>query len=451
MPRAAAPRARTAAAFLAGAVTATAFWTFAAPAAPREPASSAARFRALDTFAHALSLIRSSYVDPVDERELLFDAIAGMASQLDVHSSFLRPQRYQRLQEDTEGEFGDAGIALREGAVDPADPRRPPWPIVVDVAAGSPAAAAGVQVGDALVAIDGQVTAEMRAVKIGARAAAGRLRGASGTRVVVSVARVGWRRPKSLTLVRAQLKQLTVKQRLAGDVGVLAISRFSESTAADARAALSALERGGAKALVLDLRDNPGGIVDQAIAVADLFLDSGVIVSVRERSATTRRTAHAGAVSLPLVALVDGGTASAAEIVAAALLDNGRATVVGEPTYGKGTVQTLFDLEDGAGLKVTTGRYLTPAGNQLESNGIRPHVKLERNIPPNNQRASAGNADAGNVPDTSSSQTPSARARNGATIAAGFDADPQLVAAVALARNFVRGPSRVERRGLAEP
>lgn len=452
-------RARLAAAFLAGAVTATitatALWSFAAPApgggAPAVPALGAARFRALDTFAHALSLIQASYVDPVDERELLYDAIAGMASQLDVHSAFLRPQRYQRLQEDTEGEFGDVGIGLAEGSIDPADPRRPPWPIVAEVAAGSPAAAAGVQPGDALVAIDGAVTAELRVVKLGAAAAAARLRGASGTRVTVSVARVGWRRPKALPMVRAQLKQPTVKQRVAGEVGVLTISRFSESTAADARAALTSLERAGARALVLDLRDNPGGIVDQAIAVADLFLEQGTIVSVRERSTTSRRAAHPGAVSLPLVALVDGGTASAAEIVAAALLDNGRATVAGEPTYGKGTVQTLFDLEDGAGLKVTTGRYLTPAGNQLESNGIRPHVKLERNILPNNQRAQAGKAAAGNVPDTSSSQTPSARAGNGATIAAGFDADPQLVAAVALARNFVRGPSRVERRGLAEP
>lgn len=127
--------------------------------------------RALDTFAHALSLIQASYVDPVDERELLYDAIAGMASQLDVHSAFLRPQRYQRLQEDTEGEFGDVGISLAEGAIDPADPRRPPWPIVAEVAAASPAAAAGVQPGDALVAIDGAVTTKLRAVKLGAAAA----------------------------------------------------------------------------------------------------------------------------------------------------------------------------------------------------------------------------------------------------------------------------------------
>jgi carboxyl-terminal processing protease len=432
-------RARLAAAFLAGSVTATAVWAFAAPEPGAGPSPSSARYLALDTFAHALSLIQSSYVDPVDERELLYDAIAGMASQLDLHSAFLRPQRYQRLQEDTEGEFGDVGLSLIEGAIDPANPRRPPWPQVAEVAASSPAATAGVQVGDFLVAIDGASTAELRNVLLDAGASQARLRGASGTRVTVAVLRVGWRKPRPLPLVRIQQKLATVKQRRAGEVGVLTISRFSESTAADTRAALASLERAGARALVLDLRGNPGGVVDQAIAVADLFLDRGTIVSVRERSRTERRAAHAGAVTLPLVALVDGGTASAAEIVAAALLDNGRATIAGEPTYGKGTVQTLFDLEEGAGLKVTTGRYYTPAGNQLESNGIQPHVKLTRNIPD------------GNVPRMSSSQTPSARAQNGATLAAGFDDDPQLVAAVALARNSVRGSSRVDHRGPAEP
>lgn len=437
--------ARTAAAFLAGAVLSTAVWTAAdsvpEPAAeppPKNPA--AARYRALDTFAHALSLIQSSYVDPVDERELLYDAIAGMASQLDVHSSFLRPQRYRRLQEDTEGEFGDVGLVLEEGLVDPSDPRRPPYPKVVEVAPGSPAEAAGVQPGDSLVAIDGVATAEMRKVLLGAEVSQARLRGASGTRVSVSVVRVGWRRAKPLALVRSQLKVITVKQRTAGDVGVLAITRFSESTAADARVALTALERSRVRSLILDLRGNPGGIVDQAIAVADLFLERGTIVTVRDRSRVERRSAHPGGnSSLPMIVLVDGGTASAAEIVAAALLDNGRATVAGEPTYGKGTVQTLYDLADGAGLKVTTGRYFTPSGNQLESNGIRPHVKLPSNIPDRN------------VPSTSSSQTPSAPAKNGATIAPGFDDDPQLVAAVALARNSVRGLSRVERRGSAEP
>ncbi len=438
--------ARTAAAFLAGAVVSTAVWTaadtagpVAGPVAGAGPLVDSARYRALDTFAHALSLIQRSYVDPVDERELIYDAIAGMAHQLDVHSAFLRPQRYQRLQEDTEGEFGDAGLVVGEGAIDPADPRRPPWPRILEVAAGSPAEVAGVQAGDWLVALEGAATAELGEALIDAPTAQARLRGASGTRITLAVVRVGWRRPRTLPIVRAQLKQATVRQRSDGPVGVLTISRFSESTAADARAALAALDRGGARALVLDLRGNPGGIVDQAIAVADLFLDRGTIVSVRQRGGTERRSAHAGATDLPLIALVDGGTASAAEIVAAALLDNGRATVAGQPTYGKGTVQTLYDLADGAGLKVTTGRYLTPAGNQLESNGIQPHVKLPGNIP------------AVNVPRMSSSQTASAAAKNGATLAPGFDDDPQLVAAVALARNFVRGSSRVERRGHAEP
>jgi carboxyl-terminal processing protease len=423
--------ARTLASFCAGAVVSTALWTAAAPQPDR--------FRSLDAFAQALTTIASEYVEPTDERELLYDAIAGMTHNLDLHSTFLRPRRYQRLQEDTEGEFGDVGLALERREVDPADPRRPPWPRVTEVVASSPAQVVGVQVDDLLVAIDGQPTAEIHRSLGELEGWRARLRGATGTRVRVSVLRTGWRSPKELVIVRTKLKMPTVRQRAVGDVGVLSIARFSESTAGDARLALAALGRAGAAGLVLDLRDNPGGVVDQAVAVADLFLERGTIVTIRQRRGSERRSAHPGAFVGPVVVLVDGGTASAAEIVAAALGDNHRATIAGEPTYGKGTVQTLYDLVDGAGLKITTGRYYTPAGNQLESNGIQPHVKLNSDIPDPN------------VPRMSSSQTPSASAPNGATIARGFDDDPQLVAAVALARNLVRGWPPAERRGPAEP
>jgi carboxyl-terminal processing protease len=413
----------------------TALWTAATP----ERGERGDRYRSLDAFAQALTLIESSYVDPRPERELIYDAIAGMAHNLDVHSTFLPPRRYQRLQEDTEGEFGDVGVTLIDSPVDAADPRRPPWPVVTWVSEGSPAEVAGIQVGDRLVAVNAVSTARPGSTLANADTWRSRLRGASGTRVRVTVSRVGWRTPREFAVIRAQLKVATVRQRALGEVGILTISQFSESTAADTRLALASLERASVRAVVLDLRANPGGLVDQAVAVADFFLDQGVIVTVRQRQGVERKTAHLGSFRGVLVALVDGGTASAAEIVASALMDNQRATVVGETTYGKGTVQSLYALAGGAGIKLTTGRYYTPAGNLLESNGIQPHVKVNRNIPDRNVRR------------TSSSQTPSAGVQNGATIALGFDDDPQLVAAVALARNFLRELSLVERRGLAKP
>jgi carboxyl-terminal processing protease len=408
--------AHLAAAFVAGAMVSTALWAAATPAAE------GARYRALDAFAQALTLIQSEYVDPVDERDLIHDGVAGMAHNLDVHSSALRPRRYQRMQEDTEGAYADIGVVLGPGDVTASDSRRSASPRAVEIIAGSPADLAGIQVDDRVLAVDGEPTANTQSSTWQLR-----LRGASGTRVNLSVLRAGWRTHRDFELVRSQRNVVTVQRRMIGDTGVLSISRFAESTAADVRKALAALDREILRSLVLDLRGNPGGVVDQAVLVADLFLDKGIIVTVKDRHRVTRRSAHIGGFDRPVVVVVDAATASAAEIVAAALADNQRAKIVGERTYGKGTVQSLYDLGDGYGLKITTGRYYTPKGNQLESNGIQPDVKVNGNIPERNVRR------------MSSSQTPSAPARNGATIPRGFDDDPQLVAAVALARNSARG------------
>jgi carboxyl-terminal processing protease len=419
------------AAFTAGAVTTAAVHTRAAP----DPA---ARFRALDAFAEALTLIQRRYVAPVQERDLVADAIAGMTHGLDVHSAFLPARRYQRVQQDNEGELIDVGLTLVGGAVEPSDPRRPPWPRVVAVAPGSPAALAGVQPGDEVQAIGPRATAEPGAAR-SLRTLQQLLRGAAGSRVTLALRRAGWKRARSLELVRARRHVASLRSIVVGEVGVLTVAAFTEHSSAELRAELRALERAGARALVLDLRDNPGGLVEQAVAVADLFLDDGVIVTVRERDRTTRHFAHAGAVTLPLYVVVNAGTASAAEIVAASLQEHERAVLVGETTYGKGTLQTLYSLGDGSGLKLTTGWLLTPAGNLLESKGIQPNVKVGGELP------------GANVPATSSSQTPSARVANGATIGPGFDDDPQLVAALALARNSVRGSPPIGRRGLAKP
>jgi carboxyl-terminal processing protease len=387
------------------------------------------RFHTFDAFAQTLALVEANYVDQVDEQSLLRDSMRGMLHNLDVHSTFLPPNRYQKMRQDTEGEFGGIGVVLAPGAIDDARPSVPPYPVVDEVAPTSPAENAGLQIDDRIVTIDGAPTAEVGHEIKDAGTWEAKLRGASGTRVVVTVLRVGWHDPKSFTLVRAQVKQATVHDKvIESHLGYLAITRFSEATAADVAAALADLRKHAALgALVLDLRDDPGGLVDQAILVADQFLDDGTIVTIRGRKGTVEtQTAHKGGagVGVPIIALVDQGTASAAEILTAALHDHGRAKLVGLPTYGKGTVQTFFDLDDGSGLKLTTARYYTPKGNSLESKGIVPDVRVET-FTPEEITAGGGNGSA-----------------SGATLVGSEADDPQLAAAVQLARQALRSANK---------
>ncbi len=415
-------RASHAAAFVAGAAAASAILANAVPRAD------VARFKSIDAFAQALATVEANYVDPIDERKLLYDATRGMLHNLDPHSTFLPPSRYQHLRQDTEGEFGGVGVTLAPGEVDDARPSVPPYPTIDAIVHGSPADLAGLQLDDSVVAIDGEATAEVGHEKRDAGSWEARLRGASGTRVTISVQRTGWREPRPFPVVRAQVKQPTVRHDVLDKrIGYLAITRFSEATSADVLAALTKLRQQGAlDALVLDLRNDPGGLVDQSIAVADQFLDSGTIVTIRgRRGSVETQVAHKGgvAVGVPVIALVDQGTASAAEILAAALRDQGRAQLVGVPTYGKGTVQTFYDLDDGSGLKLTTARYYTPAGKLLESNGIIPDVVA---LPFAPEEIVAGE-------------------RNGSGASPGNDAtikppaeDPQLAAALRLARQALQ-------------
>jgi carboxyl-terminal processing protease len=419
-------RASHAAAFVAGAVAAT---VIAAGAVPRPDV---ARWKTIDAFAQALATVETSYVDATDEKKLLYDATRGMLHNLDPHSTFLPPSRYQHLRQDTEGEFGGVGVTLAPGEIDDARPSVPPYPAIDEIVRGSPADVAGLQLDDRVVAIDGETTAEPGHEKREAGTWEARLRGASGTRVTISVLRTGWRDPRPFTIVRAQVKQPTVRTDvLDKGIGYLAITRFSEATGPDVLAALTKLREGNAlDVLVLDLRNDPGGLVDQAIAVADQFLDAGTIVTIRGRHGTVEtQAAHKGgaAVDVPVIALVDQGTASAAEIVAAALHDHGRARLVGVPTYGKGTVQTFYDLDDGSGLKLTTARYYTPNGNSLESNGIVPDVHVEPFTP---EEIVAGSAKGSG-----------ASTGNDATINPRTD-DPQLAHAVQLARQGLRSGNK---------
>lgn len=335
-----------------------------AAAAPRD------RLAPLDAFAAALSRIGTDYVEPRDERALIYGAIRGMVDTLDPHSTFFGPAAYRRLREDTEGEFG--GVGLEVGAA----PDRGA-PIVETLVPGSPAARAGIRLGDRVVAIDGVDAAGLGATRVGRR-----LRGPRGSRVELAI-RTAAGQTATRALVREQIKVPSVSHRaLGGGVGYIQISRFQEATAADCEAAIAALRAapGGLAALILDLRGNPGGVFDQAVKVADLFVADGVLVRVESRGEEIERhVAHrAGTIAdLPLVALVDQTSASAAELVAAALADHDRATLVGTPTFGKGSVQTFIDLPDGSGLKLTTARYLGPAGAPIDGQGVTPDRVVE--------------------------------------------------------------------------
>jgi len=416
-------RATHVASFVAGVITATAIVSFAVP-------KDVQRFRAFDAFAQALAVVEANYVDQVDEQKLLADGVRGMLHNLDVHSTYLPPKRYEKVRQDTEGEFGSVGVVLAPGFIDDARPSVPPYPIVDELQPGSPAAVAGVQVDDRVVAIDGAPTAAPGKELKEAGAWEAKLRGPSGTRVTLSVVRTGWKDPRAFTLVRAQVKQQSVSWKvLEPRVGYLQITRFVEATGADATAALNELAKKNALGvLILDLRNDPGGIVDQAILVADQFLDSGTIVTIRGRKGSVEtQSAHKGgaATAVPIIALVDQGTASASEILAAALRDHGRAKLIGSPTYGKGTVQTFYDLDDGSGLKLTTARYLTPNGNFLESKGLTPDVKVDAFAP---EEIVAG---------------PGAGSGTDATIkATGDDDDPQLAAAIKMAKQTLRGVNK---------
>jgi len=428
-------RATHVACFVAGAAVATAFGAWAVPK-HRDP--DAERYRSLDAFAQTLHYVSSEYVDPVDEQQLLWNAARGMMSGLDVHSMFLPPRRYQRVRQDTEGAFGGIGLTLGPGGPDDALPDAQPWPIVDEVVPGSPADRAGVAIDDRIVTVDGKPTVEGGKEKHEAGTWEARTRGASGTRVELGVLRPGWKQPRPFSLVREQVTMPSVEfLAYQKRIGYLAIRRFQEATHDDVEAALTALQKSGAiDVLILDLRGNPGGLLDQGIRVADLFIDHGEIVTIHGRQgAIEHHVAHAaGTWTKPkMIALVDAQTASAAEILSGALQDHRRATILGLPTYGKGSVQTFYDLADGAGLKLTTARYFTPSGRSVEGSGITPDVIVET-FAAEVVVAGGGNGAADRDPDAA---TAGAAPGNDARIREELAEDHQFQAAYQTARGWL--------------
>ncbi|PLX92213.1 MAG: peptidase S41 [Desulfuromonas sp.] len=328
----------------------------------------ASRYEELQLFTEVLALVRKSYVEEVPMKDLVYGAIDGMLTSLDPHSSFMPPEVYNELMVDTSGEFGGIGIeiTLKEGLI-----------TIVAPIEDTPAARAGLLAGDQIVKIDDELTKEMSlmdAVKL--------MRGAKGEQVTLGIFREGFSHPEAFTLVREIIKVHSVKSRLLEPgYGYTRITQFQERTATDLAEALDQL-RGtspeGLDGLVLDLRSNPGGLLDQAIGVSDLFLAHGMIVYTegREEGSQSKFTAHQRGTepAYPIVVLIDGGSASASEIVAGALQDHGRAVVMGSQSFGKGSVQTIIPLSDDSGLRLTTARYFTPNGTSIQARGITPDI-----------------------------------------------------------------------------
>ncbi len=322
----------------------------------------------LRIFVEVFERIRASYVEPVDDRTLFENAIRGMLTSLDPHSAYLDKKDYEELQTSTTGEFDGIGldVGLEDGVLRVVSP--------ID---DTPAAKAGIKTGDYIIKIDGK---SVQGVSLADAIAM--MRGKAGTKLKLTVFTKG-EEPRDLEVVRARIEISSVKSRvLDGGIVALRISQFQTHTGRDLKREIEKLkadDKQPVTGLVLDLRNNPGGVLDGAIAVSDLFLESGVIVSTRGRDAGTEQKFMATPGDLlpgvPVVVLVNGGTASASEIVAGALQDNHRALVLGTTTFGKGSVQTVLPLTAGKGIKLTTARYYTPSGRSIQAEGIKPDIE----------------------------------------------------------------------------
>jgi carboxyl-terminal processing protease len=322
--------------------------------------------------AAVLERVKHDYVNPVDDHQLLQAAIRGMVASLDPYSAYLDGDEYDEVKISSSGRYSGVGIEL---SIEDEQV------VVIAPFDGSPAAQAGIRSGDIIVTIDGiPVNTSTLADTIG------RMRGAEGTSVKIGIMREGHPEPMLFTLKRSRVELHSVRaEMLESGYGYARISQFSETTGDDLNAALKNLrKRNGAplKGLVLDMRDNPGGVLEAAVSVADTFLDSGVIVTAKGRTPDSkfemRATPGDALNGAPIVVLVNGGSASAAEIVAGALKDQHRAKLMGRTTFGKGSVQTIIPLSDDRAVKLTTSLYYTPSGVSINHRGIAPDIELER-------------------------------------------------------------------------
>lgn len=337
-------------------------------------------YEQLDLFGDIFERIRAQYVEEVDEKALIEAAIDGMLTSLDPHSSYLSPEDAADMRVQTSGEFGGLGIEVtqEEG-----------WVKVVSPIDGTPADAAGILSGDFITHVNGESLLGLtldEAVEL--------MRGPVGSEIIITVAREGEQEPFDVSIIRDTIKLTAVRARTEGQAVVLRIATFSDQTYDNLSTGLAeqVAEAGGIEnvdGVILDLRNNPGGLLNQAIFVADAFLDAGEIVSTRGRTAGDgeRFNAEPGDLSegLPIVVLINGGSASASEIVAGALQDHQRAIVVGTKSFGKGSVQTVMPLRSDGAMRLTTARYYTPSGRSIQSLGIQPDIIVEQPLPSNDE------------------------------------------------------------------
>jgi len=326
----------------------------------------------LRTFTEIFGRIKRDYVEPVSDKKLLEDAVRGMLSGLDPHSAYLVAEEYQELKEGTTGQFGGLGIevTMENGFIKVVSP--------ID---DTPAQKAGIKTGDLIIKIDDQPVKGMSLTD-----AVKKMRGEPGSKIVLTIVREGEEAPLKFTLARDIIKVKSVKSRLLEKgYGYVRISSFQSGTGDALKAALAALKKengGNLKGLVLDLRNNPGGVLNAAVEVSDAFLKSGLIVYTEGRIENSEMRFNAAPDDLidgaPIVVLINAGSASASEIVAGALQDQKRAVIMGEKSFGKGSVQTILPTSNGAAVKLTTARYYTPSGRSIQAEGIEPDIPLAR-------------------------------------------------------------------------
>lgn len=333
-------------------------------------AEAASQYQDLELFTDVLAIVRRSYVEEVPMKDLIYGAINGMLASLDPHSGFMPPEMYKEMKIDTSGEFGGVGIEItvKDGIL-----------TIVSPIEDTPAFRAGLQAGDQILKIEEKLTKDM-----GIMEAVKMMRGPKGSKVSITIMRDSFDKPREFILAREIIKIKSVRSRTLEDgFGYVRIAQFQERTADDLQAALAGLRKendGSLSGLILDLRNNPGGLLDQAVKVSDVFLEEGLIVYTEGRedgsqmqfSAQKRGTDTFSS----LVVLINGGSASAAEIVAGALQDHRRGVVMGTQSFGKGSVQTIIPLGDDSGLRLTTARYFTPNGTSIQARGITPDIAV---------------------------------------------------------------------------
>ena len=333
-------------------------------------ASSDSIYSDLELFTNALNIIRDNYVEDVDTRDIIYGAIDGMVSSLDAHSAFFRPGDYKEFMEDTKGSFGGLGIEISvvDGVL-----------TIISPLEDTPAWEAGLKAGDKILFIEDESTEGMTAfdaVKV--------LRGPKGSQVTITIQSEGETTTRDVTITRDIIEIQSVKYEIYEDnTAYIRITSFQERTALDLREALDAITDetdGNITGIILDLRNDPGGLLSKSVDVSDMFLSEGIIVSINGKDPNNNAifSAHReGTIpDLPMVVLVNGGSASASEIVAGALKDNGRAILIGTTTFGKGSVQTIIPMKDGSGLKITTALYYTPSGASIHEIGIEPDIEV---------------------------------------------------------------------------